>query len=175
MKGRKRARKLLALARRGVMGERETAQRLLEDYLRAKGLTVEDIDDAPTMHLEMTYRDTNERTLLIQIIAAVTDQTRVDTRHDRKGRRIEVRVEPVAAMEIERQYAIYRRALRKAIKIAIHGFIQANNIFPKSGSEADYSDLTDEEMAEIRQAIAMSNHMPTPSVRKALKKRSDES
>lgn len=164
----KKAKKISALASAGRGGEKRNAQVLLERFLSRTGLTLADIEDTHKIRLSLSYRTKLERQLLYQIIVAASDNDAWETWFNARKKRITVVVELYAAMKIERQYSIYRKAFNKELNKTLIAFIHANHIFPLSGKSVDTKEIPPEELEELQQAVAMAEFMSRPSVRIAL-------
>lgn len=120
--------KLLALARRGVGGERENAQRFLEKLLSKHGLTLADLDDAtetPTPHF-FKYRGSTEKRLFVQLVCTVLGKNSFSRR--RSGSNYVIEVTRAQAMEIELAFDVHRKALAKHLDRAFIAYIQTNRL-----------------------------------------------
>lgn len=123
-------RKLQALAERGVGGEKETAQRMLEKLLARHGLSVEDLDDERRKIRWFPAPTKFDARLAGQIMAKVcnTDEPGIYGNKSRP-KQVGVEVTPSEAIEFELHYDTLRRALAEHFKDAFSAFVQANRLF----------------------------------------------
>ncbi|MFJ3259686.1 DUF2786 domain-containing protein [Pseudomonas sp. NPDC086581] len=152
-------RKLLALAERGVGGERDTARRMLDKMLERHGLTIDDLCDEQPSIRWFPMANTHERRLASQIMAKVCDTLSPGVYTHRHNRRtIGVEVTPAEAIEFELHYETLRKALAEHFEIAFSAFVQANRLFPSTPGKDD-SPLSEQDMKTIRMAATI---QPTP-------------
>lgn len=170
---RSRAIKLLALAQRGIGGEKENAARMLEKLLAKHGMTLADLDPSneARTELQLTYSTQEERKLIVQIAAMILNTRGPSLYRHHRRKALTIEVTPAQRADIILHYETYRIALRghmqRAKKIAMSAFIHANNIFPTANDEETTSapDIPPEELAELLAAIR--NIRPT-QVRKLI-------
>lgn len=176
---RMKARKLAALAAAGVDGECENAIRLLEAHLAKHGLTMAALSDETRTdrHLncivdpKKLIKDTQLRGLAVQTLCYVLAKRPKEIKYGvfevvtqgAKGKRCKLfRVQAeLTELEHEDWVACYlhyapafvstRTKLRKALKMALNGFVQQHGIFPPSDEEKESKPLT---RAQIEALIA---------------------
>ncbi|WP_313453429.1 DUF2786 domain-containing protein [Stutzerimonas nitrititolerans] len=151
-------RKLLALAERGVGGEKDTAQRMLAKMLARHGLTIDSLSEDERSMTWFKFSNENERRLGRQIAAKVLNTHDADvyglySNADRR-KQFGVMLSPAEAVEFELHYEVLRKALTKHMETAFQAFIQANNIFPDGSGNAD-REMTDQDMAVVLMASTM--------------------
>ena len=159
--------KLLALARSGVGGEKDNAQRMLDNMLRKAGMTIADLDDeheAPQLKT-FAYKSLAERSLLMQCVVSVLDR-KFDA-FKRRGVRGQLLIELTRAehIEIDVLFSAHRKALAKHLaktaKNALSAYIHTNRIYSKTPNDDDTpSTLSPEDLAAIMGM--MRNMDPTP-------------
>lgn len=149
-------RKLLALAERGVGGEKETAQRMLEKMLARHGLTMDSLVEDQRSLVWFKFACKNERRLGRQLAAKVLDSrdSAVYGLYASKDRprQFGVKLSPAEAVEFELLYDVLRKALAAHLETAYQAFVQANGIFPSSSSDDPLPALSDEDFAIIAMA-----------------------
>lgn len=159
--------KLLALTKEGIGGERDNAHAKLAALLRKHGLTFADIENVETKTMIWFKPDRKAgpfaRKLLSQVIHAVTPLGSSTYKHRRLPGEIGVEVTAAQHMEIELRYAAYSRGLRKDMETCYRAFVQVNNIF---NPEAPACDDTDED--ELKALQRMMHGVTAVEVRKAL-------
>jgi hypothetical protein len=149
--------KLYELAKRGEHGERENAQRFLEKLLEKHGMTIADLDDAATRYYRLSYKSELEYKLLTQIICTVLQVNTFRAKLTPKSRYIEIQLTKAQHLEIEMQFAIYRREFARNIDRMFAAFIHTNGL---TGPARDAEDdprptrtYSDEEAAAIRRMM----------------------
>ena len=162
---RQRALKLLALARRGVGGERENADRMLAKLLAKHGMTLEEIDaseDRKTM-LRVGYRTEDERSLLIQVIGTLMNTHSPDLKKRRGEKALLIEVTEAQRVDILLHFEAYRAPLAEQLKqaraTALTAFYHANRIFPATASERSSEpspEINEDELEALVAAIRRS-------------------
>jgi len=163
-----RLRKIYELATRGVGGERENAQRLLERLLAEHNLTIEDLAGDEKKLYYFRYSEGWEKKLILQIVAKVTNVSTIEP-WVRKGWRKARGFELTAAEFAECQLLLeeYRKAYRKELERLFSAFVQRNRIF--GDGKADESNTTPEQWAELEKVLAMARSLDVvPIPRKRL-------
>ncbi len=134
-KAKKRMRKLLALAERGVGGEQETAQRMLDTMLHKHGITLSDLTNKETtLHFWSCYTK-HDRTLLLYICGMVLDSTTI--KYTKQGRQVGVKLTAADRITVDLHYQMLRKGLREHVDRAVTAFIMANELYPKTVSTDD--------------------------------------
>ena len=128
-------RKLQALAKRGVGGEKANAQRMLDKLLARHGLTIDDLADERREIRWFTAPTMFEKRLAFQILAKVCN-TDDPPAYRSKGRpkQIGIKVTPSEAIEFELYYETLRKAMDEHFQDAFSAFVQANRLFSNQPS-----------------------------------------
>lgn len=141
-----RLEKLRELAERGVGGERENAQRMLDVLCKKLGFDVEQLNGDSKEIRYYTFNDNYERILVTYVVGQVTDVWPNDI--DRwkpigKGNRTKIGFKLTAAQaaEVHLNYDVYLSALKEAHYDFFMAFIAKNGIFPQTAQLSD--DLRD--------------------------------
>lgn len=158
--------KLLALAERGVGGEKLNAQRMLDNSLKKYGMTLEDLTgDQAREERKFRYgKKSFGRKLMLQCIASVVGANRPIYRY-RRSSVMEVEATASEALEIELKFEVYRRALEEQISLTFDAFIQANRVFPERDSEGEADDkpLSEADRERLGKLLGMVGQItPTP-------------
>lgn len=162
-----RLKKLYALAMRGVGGEREQAQAILEKLLKKYSMTLDELDDDIINDYELEYHGAEQEKLLKQTIYKVTDDKHSfgSMRYTYSGRkcRTKLYVTCTAAQkaEIEFLFAFYVRVWEKEREALLQAFIQKHQIFGnlKDGEKA--TELSPEELEKLYSLMgALSDEQP---------------
>lgn len=120
--------KFLELARRGVGGEKENAQRFLARELKRLNLTLDDIenpDDVESLY-KYSIKNEYEKLLIIQISCMVLKQNSLRAVFTPKT--MTLIVTKIQHLEISMFYSVYRKALDNLLKSSVLAFFHRNNI-----------------------------------------------
>ena len=126
-----RMQKLLALARQGVGGEADNAERFLARMLAKHGMTLEDIegDAQKRERITLKYKTELQAKLLTQILAKVMPPSEF-TIWERKGlRALLVDLTPAEHAEVVMHQAALTPALTRHMATAFSAFVQTNRLF----------------------------------------------
>lgn len=164
-----KAKKLLALAEKGVAGEKQTAERFLARFLAKHGLSLDELVDEKIEEHRIKIKGTSlHQNLLHQIIYSVNRNCELfGFSHSRSQFMIEAT--KADFIEIELKYQIYSKSLDVEYKRMqdefLEAFIHSNEIYAKEPkpdkADADERHIDPERMARI---AVMSNSIDKVSV-----------
>lgn len=159
--------KLLELSRRGVGGERESAESMLAAMLKKHGMTMADLqsDDSQTIDTVFTFVTDMEKRLLYQIAYQVVNGD-FDAFKIGKGKR-KLRLTRSHAAEVRVRYSVLVRALRDELKVFYSAFIMRNNIYPDSARK-DKSEFTPEQLEQMEKVARMASGMDRVNIHKQI-------
>jgi hypothetical protein len=149
-----RLRKIYELSLHGVGGEKRNAKELLDELLRRQRLTVRDLVAEERQKFRFGWTHEWEFTLLMQVIAKVTNQIELSSyvvRDDERARLYSLT--PAQAVEVDFLYEEYRAAFAQEQERLLQAFVQRNEIFPAQQSERP--ERTAAELAEIERMFQM--------------------
>lgn len=157
-------RKLLALAERGVGGEKETAQRMLEKMMEKYKVSFEDLEVETVSTYWWNYDNQFEKKILFQTYGKITDSSTIE--YYKGDRKCGFELTPSQYIEMDMHYTILRRDLKKHIERAVTAFIYANELFSSKVSKS--REYTDNELNEIWEMLRMANSITPSKVNKSL-------
>ncbi len=163
------AKKLKALADKGVGGEAVNAAKKLELICLKHGINLEDLDDDK---LQMGWFNVKpqQRKFFIQVVASVLGSDFSTYSQLKNGKKIKdvlgIESKPAQIAEVEMKYTFYWRAYQEELAIFYRAFIQTNQLYVK-GSSAQ-KDLTPEEEEMLERTLAMAQAMRKHEFRKQL-------
>lgn len=136
-----RIKKLQALAERGVGGEKDTAEKMLQKMLKKNG--IESLDELQSEEPEYTlfsYNGKHERKLLAQCIYKVMTAAGDRTCYHTKGKRQKLGIycTKVQKLKIEMEFAFYRNVFYEELDIFMSAFINAQGIFPPDAPKESF-------------------------------------
>jgi O-glycosyl hydrolase len=155
------ARKLKALAERGIGGEKENAAAMLNRLMKQHGITIDMISGTEKKDF-VFYTVQERRQFLVQIIANVLGKKcnifsyPSDAR--RKKKRVGTTCSPAEAVEIQAKFDFFWKAWESELDVFYSAFIQTNKLYSKkTGDEDDEErELT---LAERQKLWKMANMM----------------
>lgn len=163
-----RLEKLAELAKRGVGGERQTAQAMLEKMMAQHNITWAQLGVEEKVWAEFSIKTRADSALLTQVIIHVLQVDGFNYR--KRGMWWKIEMTKMQELECHLQYDIYRRALRKEIDLCIQAFIHANKIYGVRSKEKQEPEkkLTAQERADMMRLSAMIFNMNPVTIRKAI-------
>ena len=140
-----RLRKLQALAERGVGGEKETAQKKLQQLLEKNSLTLDDLETEKKYYYLFSYNGRHKAKLLRQCMYKVLGAGEDISFYRTHGTRQKIGIEctPGQKLEIELEYEFYSRIFDEEIITFMDAFISKQHIFPE---DAPVNTITMEEL-----------------------------
>ena len=143
-----RIKKLQGLAERGVGGEKETAQRMLDKMLKENGITtLEELEKEKYEYTLFSYNGKHEIKLLRQCMYKVmgADSDRTPYRTKGKRQKLGLYCTPSQKIEIELEFNFYRNVFYEELQTFMDAFIQAQGIFPPDAPQGD-GELTEDDI-----------------------------
>lgn len=161
-------RKLLALAKDGVGGEKETAQRMLDSFLEKHNLTITDIE--PAIRTRRIVKGVNNeiRQMFYNFTASIVGRD-FQINNCKGIGYYAVYMNDEEWDTFNQQWPVYRKSLRneilkkkrqmwKEIEKLTAAFIHKHHMFPPDAESSDRK-LTPEELQEILDILAMSEKL----------------
>jgi len=168
------AKKLKALADRGVGGEKHNADKMLNSLLKKHNLTTEDIEGEKIDHHFFNLKKEDDR-LWLQIVKSVNNQILcydpfpskdVKRLHMEGNYMVDCTVSEY--VEIDAKNAIYQRLYKDELNIFYHAFCTANNILVKPEKSIDVCELEADELKTLLRVRQMSRNINSEQYRKQL-------
>ena len=162
-----RLKKLYALALRGVGGEKEQAQAILDKMLKKYSMTLDDLDDEVLKEFDIEYHGKEQDRILMQTAYKVTDNKDSfnHLQYTASGRscrtRLRVHCTEAQKAEIEFLFSFYVRIWEKEKEALLQAFFQKHQIFGSLKEGESGTELTDEEMLKLNFLIkGLSDEQP---------------
>lgn len=173
------ARKLKALADKGVDGEKENAETMLLNLMEKHGITIEEIETEKTDSFFFTV-DAKYRKLFVQICGNISKSIKVYGEYNLKVQRQfktlgckpgNFSIESTFAqyLEVEAKFEFYKKAYDAELEIFYSAFIQSNHLYVDSDSNEE-KEYSAEEIARLRKILAMSTFIDKAKYLKQLQK-----
>jgi len=167
------ARKLKALADRGVGGEKETAESMLTALLKKHKISIEEIEGEK---LERYYFKLNpgEYKLWYQIVGHVNHSIKCYGEFPKKvikdfGLEGNYMIESTAAnyVEIEAKYSFYKRLYNEELEVFYMAFLRANNLLIDNPN-TKVSDISMDDVIQWKRIKEMSDKIKVGQFRKQI-------
>ena len=168
------AKKLKALADKGVGGEKVNAEKMLNDMLKKHKLTINDIEGEQTANYFFKLKKGEEK-LWGQIVARVNYTIKRYGEFPAKkvkelGLKGNYMITCTTAeyVEIESMLNIYQRLYKQELDVFYIAFCKANDLLVTNGKSKSVKDLTQEEFEEWLRVNAMASKIKSETFRKQL-------
>jgi hypothetical protein len=152
-KTKQRIKKLQALAERGVGGEKDTAEKILQKLLKKNGIsTLAELEEDEIEYFLFSYSGKHEIKLLKQCMYKVLGHSDHTAYFRSRGTRQKIGIYCTKAqkIEIELEFEFYRNVFYEELNSFMSAFIQAQAIFP-SDAPIESKALEEYSEEEIRQ------------------------
>ncbi len=155
-----RIRKLQALAERGVGGEKDTAEKMLQKMLEKNGIkSLDELETEKVEYFLFSYSGKHEITLLKQcmykVIGAAAGRHYYKTKYTRQ--KLGTYCTMAQKIEIELEFEFYRNIFYEELNEYMIAFIQAQDIYPPDAPKRNVSieEMTEEDFkrAALRDTI----------------------
>nr|WP_320022112.1 hypothetical protein [uncultured Draconibacterium sp.] len=164
------AKKLKALADRGVDGEKINAAVKLEALLKKYDLTIEDVE-AEIVQAELFEYKFVQKQILIQVIMMVMGMNVKIWGSTQKRNAFIVDCTKSQFIEIQAAFNFYWNAYEEDLRIFNQAFIQKNKLLPRDGGTRSIGEMSDEDKREIRKILNMMDSIDRKQHSKQLENR----
>lgn len=147
------ARKFYELSKRGVDGERQNAQKKLDEIMQAHNLTIEDIEGEEVTEHYFTF-PLHLQKLLHQVAHSVLLDVKVYGITDEPNKNCMI-ITAAQAVEIQMKFDFYAALYESEEKIFYQAFISINKIFHPDAPVNDADDLSEEDLLEQMRVFKM--------------------
>ena len=171
------AKKLKALAEKGIGGEKTNAEKMLNDLLQKHNLSIEEIEGEKKQDFYFNILDKNSWKLLYQIIKHVNFEIRCFgeipkekvEHHKLKGNYL-IEATVCEYVEIEAKFDFYYRLYKEELDTFLSAFIEANDLGVDNPNLTVKEELSKEELLELYRIQAMASKIKKGEFRKQLNK-----
>jgi hypothetical protein len=168
------AKKMKALAEKGVGGEKLNAQRMLEMLLKKHNLSISDIEGEEINEYFFNLK-TGESQLWQQIVKSVNPEIKcygkflsLDIKRYQIPGNYSIKCTLSEYIEIEAKLSVYQRLYKEEVNIFYHAFCTANNLLIKPKEQITTDDLTTEELETFHRVRQMSKNIKSEQFRKQI-------
>lgn len=150
-----RIKKLQTLAERGVGGEKDTAERMLQKMLERNGIkSLDELQSEEPEYTLFSYNGKHERKLLVQCIYKVMTAAGDRRFYHSKGTRQKLGIYCTKAqkLEIEMEFEFYRNVFYEELDIFMSAFINAQGIFPADAPKENFDKFNERDIRVAQMA-----------------------
>lgn len=166
-KKRELLKKLQALAERGVGGEKETAQKKLEQLMKKYKIEEEDLSEDKEEDYDFRYHNEFELKILRQLFYKIVPDYKRHTYTYRYGKGSKstygIRCTKAQALQIRIEYEFYCALWKEEVDFFMSAFIQKHRLFAMPTSDK-HIDKTPMSKKEILRMMAMMEGMQDKSI-----------
>lgn len=159
-----RVKKLQALAERGVGGEKDTAEKMLQRILEKNGIqSLNELQSEEYEYTLFSYNGKHERKLLAQCIYKVMTAAWDKKCYRSKGKRQKLGIYCTKAqkLEIEMEFAFYRDIFYEEMDFFMSAFINAQGIFPQDAPKESYDEFNERDIKVAHMAGGIDKRIRT--------------
>ena len=162
------AKKIKALADRGIDGEQHNAVELLNSFLEKHGLTLADIESETRIDMHFKCQKKQQQ-IMRQVFLKVlgTDAQIYGVQQSRYDFIIECT--PAEKIEIEAMFGFYWAAYQRELERFERAFIMRHRIYADDGEGRKYEDLTQAEKDEFDRAQSLARGIEKSEYLKQIK------
>ncbi len=173
------AKKLKALADKGVGGEKQNAEQMLQKFLKKHNLTIEEIEGEKVNRYFFKIEKENQK--LLHQIVKITNRNLSLWGEFPKNKMRQLRLsgnymtECTASefVEIKSKFDFYSNLYQDELDIFYTAFLHTNNLLVKSSSEDKEEKTSIEELERQRRALLMSSQIKKGHYLKQLEKQNN--
>ena len=129
--------KIEALVRSGIGGEKTTAQRMLDALCKKHGITLDQIISMEKKPYRFAFKDKLDVTLLSHVAMNICQTHKIT--NWKRGRAIYFELTKAQAIDVEDCFRHYRKAWRSQLKDMMAAFVNANRLFAPGDGDDDKS------------------------------------
>lgn len=174
MKNEAMLKKLLALSKYGVEGEKANAQKILDKLLKKYEIDLEDLsEEDERKHRDLWYENEYELRLLNQLYYAFYPDREswnyVNKRYKKARHTMIFDLTDTELLEFEYAYEVLKNSWYKELDVFYSAFIQKNQLFPKPEDAKKLpGDDKKIDFSELMKMQSYANGIDTVSIRKAI-------
>lgn len=171
-----KARKILALAERGVAGEAIAAKRALEALLTKRGLTLEDLQNERREKREFSIKNGKEILVFNHcILKMFGGKSHVWENHHtykRDYRHIYADMTDIEYLDFKPFFEFhvkhFRKELKKMLEVAAGAYVNKHDLFDRNKSDGDDETTSDVDMDELLRILSAMESMERVSYHKSI-------
>lgn len=162
------AKKLKALAERGVDGEKINAEKLLNKLLAEHNISLEEINSDVVRERCFSFKDNKHRKFIHQIIASVVgSEYRAFCFKGVRGK-MYIELNDADYIEVEMKLDIFWREYLRQEKLFYQAFVQKNQLYTKETGETPEREYSEEELNNIREMLEIAAGMKKVEIHKQI-------
>lgn len=162
------AKKIKALADRGIGGEKINAETMLKKLMEKHNISLDQIE-IPDRHPEEFKCKPIHKNIFLQVVWMLRgSEVQI---YGYKGKRNSFIIDCTHAehIELDATFDFYSKAFDADFEIFEHAFIQKNRLLPHDAPISCFSEMTDKEVEEARAVMELVGSMNSHTYRKQIK------
>jgi hypothetical protein len=124
--------KILALAERGVGGEKDNAQRILDNLLKKHGLSLDEVirnkGESELDWKAYSFGNITERTILFQVYISIMNTVGLGYKKWSK-KSVSLEADKLTHVEITEKYRYFRKLWKDELSVVVEAFVHKHNLF----------------------------------------------
>lgn len=162
------AKKLKALAERGIGGERYNAQKALDRLMKEHSFLKEDLENETRLWKDLHYEVKYKQLLIHVAFSVIGNHAKSFMVYKYRKTKMQFNVTAAEHIEIQAKYDFYKHLYEDELKIFWHGFLLKHDLFNKDKEATYIDDLSPEERERAQRAFNMAHNMQSGHFRKQL-------
>lgn len=164
------AKKLKALAEKGVGGERYSAQQALDRLMRQHSFLKEDLENETRSYCDFFIKPKYKKLMIHIALSVIGNEAKTYMSYVHSKSKIQFKVTPAEHIEIQAKYDFYVALYEDELLIFEYAFLLKHDLFNKDKRGTSIYDLSPNEKAKAIRALMMSENMKTGQYKKQLPK-----
>ena len=162
------AKKLKALADRGVGGEKENAIHMLDRLMTEHDISMDDIENPERVDYLFKYQNQYHKQILIQAIGMVMGKEARIFKKTGRSFRLIVACTHAEYLEIEATHLFYYDHFKTELDHFLGAFIQKNNLFAQDAEAKSFEELTPKELERLKRMMKYTNSIDRKTLHKGI-------
>lgn len=170
------AKKLKALADRGIGGEKINAEKMLNDFIKKHNIKLEDIEKEDIN--DYFFKIDENNLLLFRLIRQITTKVSKEIkkylfnkktiRQYKLSGNYMISCTLYEYIEIKNTFDIMSKLFEKELEVFYTSFLYANDLLIEPDADSDISKYSEEEIEQFNRAVKMSNNIKKATILKQL-------
>lgn len=163
--------KILTLARRGIGGEKENAERMLNNLLKKYSLTLADLEDDEKIQVDLRFKGKHERDILVQCVYSTIKGWDQMAYSDNRRGLFRVKVTKAEGVELALKWNAHRKAFKKEVakqmNILMLAYVSRNHLY-SDAAEDENNEESSLSLEDIEAIVAIARRMDRTAINKSI-------
>jgi hypothetical protein len=163
------AKKVHALATKGVGGEKENAEAFLKKLIKKHGIELTDVVEEAKKEYTFICKSIDQKKFLYQVIASVIGRDFKSQYAVNNRRKVFIMLTVSEYIEIDTKFNYFWKLWQDELGLFYDAFVQTNSLYSKiDGKESVPKDLSPEEKQRLRRMFEMMDTIKKGSINKQI-------